>query len=103
MALEILLGDRKQANEIGVTALLANRLAFMIARTPTEREAVLTHFRELYDVRSDIVHEGKAALGDKGYATLSALREYARRAILTQLEQIWFEKGEPSSPVATSG
>jgi hypothetical protein len=98
VALEMLLGDRKQSNQIGVTQLLSNRLAFLIGNSPRQRASIAADFCERYDVRSDIVHNGKILLDERERDTLFALRNYARRAILKQLEQIWAENGKRTEP-----
>jgi hypothetical protein len=91
MALEILLGDEAESDSVGVTSLLANRLAFMIGGSPRERHRVLTAFKRLYKVRSEIVHAGKASLSDSERTVLLELQELARRAIQTQIGAIRLE------------
>jgi hypothetical protein len=88
IALEILLGDQKQSRQLGLTALLANRLAYLIGHSPAERERILSHFRKLYDIRSDIVHAGITTLGRAEQAALNDLQNYARSAINAQVVQL---------------
>ncbi len=92
IALEILLGDESGLEQIGTTALLANRLAYMIAETPHERRTILARFKQLYKVRSLIVHQGKAVLEERESAALYELRAYANRAIIKQTMQLIRER-----------
>lgn len=91
VALEILLGDRREAEEVGLTALLANRLAYLIGRTPTERQTTLKRFRQLYDLRSQIVHAGKSLLSAEERTAVYEIRELARKSILRHIEQLYRE------------
>ena len=45
--------------------LLRNRLAYLIGKNPSDRNALLKDFDEIYKVRSQIVHRGKARLSMK--------------------------------------
>jgi len=95
IALEIIFGDEDEAKELGgVTALLANRLAFLVARTAAERRQIMFGFKEAYKVRSQIVHRGRSILNEKERNALYVLREYAHRAILRQTEQLLEERAE---------
>lgn len=93
VSLEILLGDKEEADKIGLSNLLANRLAYLIGKTPTERSVVLKRFKYLYDIRSQIVHGGKVMLSADERVALYEMRHFARRAILTQVRQIWSQMG----------
>lgn len=81
ICLEILFGDEDEAEAVGVTSLLGNRLAYLIGRTPKDRTEALANFKRLYKIRSKIVHAGKAALDDSERDALEELQEYSRRAI----------------------
>ncbi|MCS4233095.1 HEPN domain-containing protein [Stenotrophomonas sp. BIGb0135] len=61
-SIEILLGDDDQDASIGLTTLMANRCAYLIAKTPTARSDIIDAFREIYKIRSKIVHTGKNRL-----------------------------------------
>ncbi|WP_217490853.1 HEPN domain-containing protein, partial [Xanthomonas graminis] len=65
VAIEILLGDEEVDANIGLTSLMANRCAYLIAQTPQARSNLLKSFREIYKVRSKIVHRGKSRLNQK--------------------------------------
>jgi hypothetical protein len=85
-ALEILLGGSKEESEkVGLTELLANRLAYLIARRPSDREDIMKHFRNIYDVRSKIVHTGKIRLNVEERAMLYSLKEMVGRALVSEL------------------
>lgn len=62
VAIEILLGDEEADPSVGLTTLMANRCAFLIAKTPAARTSLLKMFRDIYKVRSKIVHRGKSRL-----------------------------------------
>lgn len=62
VSIEILLGDEDADPEIGLTKLMANRFAYSIAKTPAARRELVEQFREIYKVRSKIVHRGKNRL-----------------------------------------
>lgn len=85
IALEILLGDREEAELVGIGALLGNRLAYMVGQTPSDRRRVLSEFKKLYDIRSRIVHSGKATLNDEERDALSRLQDFAQRALHEQI------------------
>jgi hypothetical protein len=91
VSLEILVGDKEESEQIGLAALLANRLAYFIGDTPTERVATLKRFKQLYKVRSEIVHRGKAVLAPQERKALHEIRIFAHRAIGEQVLQLWKE------------
>lgn len=81
VVLEIVLGDKASSNEIGLGTLLANRCAYMIGRTISERAAILKEFKSIYGVRSQIVHSGKHRLTSTEMYYLYRLRWLGRRVI----------------------
>jgi hypothetical protein len=85
MSLEILLGDEDESDELGLTSLLANRLAFLTERSPRRRDQVLAAFKRLYKIRSRIVHAGKASLADDERSALYDLQRLAFSAISSQI------------------
>src|SRR5207237_3357423 len=62
IVLEILLGDKKVSDEIGLNELLRNRCAYLICKSDEDRVGVLDLFSKIYAVRSQIVHSGKHRL-----------------------------------------
>jgi hypothetical protein len=58
ISLEVMLGDRQESDRVGLTSLLANRGAYMIRRSAKERSDVLKLFKDLYSLRSKVMHSG---------------------------------------------
>lgn len=85
MTLEALLGEEEESIDVGTAALLANRLAFMIGGSPSERADIIKTFKRLYRLRSEIVHSGKATLSDDEREALNQLREYGRRTLVSEI------------------
>lgn len=88
IALEILLGDRNESRQTGLSSLLANRLAYLIGTSPKNRERIIERFRELYELRSSIVHAGAAVLADTELKALEALQRYAQQAIQVHISEL---------------
>ncbi len=67
VVVEILLGDKASSDQTGLGELLANRCAYLIAGSHSQRNEILRDFRDIYEVRSKIVHSGKnrLALGER--------------------------------------
>jgi hypothetical protein len=89
VAIEILLGDKATSDVVGIGELLANRCAYALAKTHSERREMLREFKEIYDTRSQIVHRGKTAFTNREDQQLAALRWFcagrqnlARRQVL---------------------
>lgn len=78
---EILLGDKAASDSVGLTELLANRCAYLISRSHKEREQILTEFKTIYNIRSKIVHQGKARFNSEERRLLSRLRWMCMRMI----------------------
>lgn len=85
IVLEILLGDQSESDLMGLTSLLANRLAYMISRSPTQRRLIISEFKRLYTLRSKIVHAGSAELDDVGREALRDLQKYAQAVLREQI------------------
>lgn len=75
IAMEVILGDEKESEGLGLTKLLRNRCAYMLGQNQAEREAILQTFTDLYRLRSAIVHSGRhrADEGERAVVT-QALR-----------------------------
>ncbi|RZF59118.1 hypothetical protein EWE75_23505 [Sphingomonas populi] len=67
IAIEVMLGDRKASEGIGLTNLLASRCSYLLGRSSQHREEIMANFKRVYDLRSQIVHEGRHILqtGDR--------------------------------------
>lgn len=88
VVLEILLGDKETSTEIGLGALLRNRCAYLIADNHEEREEIIEKFKEIYDVRSKIVHRGAKKLSSKEFGLLVYLQNLCRRVILKESSKL---------------
>ena len=93
IVLEILLGDKHIAEEIGLGELLRNRLAYMIGSSHRDRGKLLEDFSNIYRVRSQIVHSGKHRLTVEERSLFSKLRWMCRRVMAKELELL---KGDSS-------
>lgn len=78
IATEVLLGSG--GGEEGITKSLSTKLAYLIADTLTERRALDSEFRELYQLRSKVVHAGHERLSRGEYVKLRRFVELAGRA-----------------------
>jgi hypothetical protein len=83
---EILLGDKRSSDLVGVTELLANRCAYLIADSAAERDLLIQDFRAIYTVRSAIVHSGKSRLNSQERRLLDRLRQICARIILKEMQ-----------------
>jgi len=81
IVLEIVLGDKSISDEIGIGELISNRFAYLIGTTHEERVQLLVDFKEIYKVRSQIVHSGKHKLSLAERALFSRLSWMCRRLI----------------------
>jgi hypothetical protein len=86
VVMEILMGDKAQSDLIGLGQLLANRCAYLIATTHSQRQEVLDDFKKIYGVRSSIVHQGKTRLSYDERALFNKLRWMAFRVIQQEAE-----------------
>jgi hypothetical protein len=86
VVVEILLGDKASSDLTGLGELLANRCAYLIASTHTQRAEVLQDFRGIYEVRSKIVHRGKSRLAFGERTLFNKLRWMCRRIIQEEVE-----------------
>ncbi|MDO9371512.1 MAG: HEPN domain-containing protein [Gammaproteobacteria bacterium] len=86
VVVEILLGGKASSDLTGLGELLSNRCAYLIATSHAQRNELLQDFRDIYEVRSKIVHRGKSRL-DLGERTLfNKLRWMCRRIIQEEVE-----------------
>lgn len=92
VAIEILLGDEEVDPSVGLTSLMANRCAYLIATTPAGRTNLLKLFRDIYRVRSKIVHRGKNRLNGHEIMLFRSLQAILRLVI--DKEQKLLERAE---------
>jgi hypothetical protein len=65
IALEVLLGDREMSDKLGLTKLMANRCAYALGTSSSDRDEMLQFFFDFYKLRSEIVHTGRLAMDPK--------------------------------------
>jgi len=88
VVLEILFGDKKVSDEIGIGELISNRFAYLIGTTYEERSELIDAIRKIYKIRSQIVHSGKHRLSLEENGLFSRLRWMCRRAIDKEIDLI---------------
>lgn len=87
-ALETLLGGEPIDEDLkvrGITAMLAERAAFIAGRDKDDRLAIDKDIRTYYGLRSDIVHGGE---GEVSLEDIDNFGELVRRAALALLEKL---------------
>jgi hypothetical protein len=82
----ILLGDKTSSDLTGLGELLSNRCAYLIATSHAERNDLLQDFRNIYEVRSKIVHRGKSRLALGERSLFDKLRWICRRILQEEVE-----------------
>lgn len=86
VAMEILLGDKATSDLMSLGALLANRCAYLIADSQSQRDRILKEFRGIYEVRSSIVHQGKSRLDLRERLLFNKLRWMCQRVIQKEVD-----------------
>lgn len=86
IAMEIVLGEKKSTDIIGIQELLRNRCAYLIGNSHQQREEVLREFAEIYNVRSKIVHEGKDQINKKEAKLFGSLQWMVSRVLQEELK-----------------
>lgn len=97
VALESLLGDKATSDVVGLGDLLANRTAYLVAETRTQRDEILADFRRIYETRSKIVHRGKNRLTARESKDFGALEWLCARVIQEETKLL----AGPASPPAS--
>ena len=59
IAVEVLLGDREASDRIGLTKLMANRCAYTLGASASDRLEIADFFTRWYKLRSEVVHSGR--------------------------------------------
>nr|WP_244488778.1 HEPN domain-containing protein [Bosea sp. Leaf344] len=93
ICLEILLGEQKYADNLSVGDILSNRCAYMVGNNDEDRDHILKDFREIYAVRSEIVHRGKSRLSQQNKIQLQKLRNYCGRVIRKEIDFLALPNG----------
>jgi Apea-like HEPN len=67
ISIEVMLGDRKAAEGVGLANLLGSRCAYLLGKSSAQRENISQIFKRIYALRSNIVHEGRhtPVVGDR--------------------------------------
>jgi hypothetical protein len=86
VVLEVLLGDKANSDAMGLGQLLRNRCAYLIGKNQEERNSLMKEFDEIYKIRSQIVHRGKARLSFKEGVLFSKLRSICNRVIQREVD-----------------
>lgn len=86
VAAEILLGDKASSDELGLGVLLRNRCAYLIGTTQEQRDGILDDFKEIYNVRSKIVHAGKNRITKDEWQLFNKLRWMCKRIIQEEVK-----------------
>lgn len=81
VALEILLGDEDADANVSLGTLIANRCAYLIANSPEGRSNIVSAFRDIYRIRSKIVHRGKSRLNSDESGLFHYLQELVKLVI----------------------
>ena len=86
VALEILLGEKASSDLIGIGELLANRCAYLIGKSHTQRGEIQAEVKSIYATRSRIVHAGQSRLSAREKHQLARLHVLCVRVIEKELE-----------------
>lgn len=98
IALETLLGGKKESERVGLGELLGNRCAYLIARSQKQREEILKDFGAIYATRSKIVHRGKNRLTAEELNYLEKLRWMCERILQEELRLLDANRNKPVLP-----
>ncbi len=71
IAIEVMLGDRMASEGVGLSNLLGNRCAFLLGKSSDQRRRIMELFKRIYELRSNIVHEGRHSLQTGDQKTVS--------------------------------
>jgi len=86
ISIEVMLGDRDAAEGLGLTKLLANRCAYLLGKSANERISIMDEFKQIYDIRSQVVHAGLHQTDRKAAEASLKARELAARIINNELK-----------------
>ncbi|HEA3677126.1 TPA: hypothetical protein RVT83_001829 [Escherichia coli] len=83
MGLESIFGDDDY--EGGLTTILSDRCAYLIGKNIKDRAEIKKTFREIYQIRSKIIHGVRNCLSEKEQTMLYMARQFLRKSILKEL------------------
>lgn len=94
IVIEVLLGGSDR-EDVGLTTLLSNRCAYLLAKTTDERDALLKSFPKIYKTRSKIVHTGLGVLKSEEAEQFRELRKLCNRVIQVEIAQLLATRPAP--------
>lgn len=86
IGLEALLGDKKHLAQASITAKLADRCAFLLGKTPSERQKLTEQFLKIYDLRSKLVHGVSTKVKENEDGLISEAEHLLKRLVH---KEIW--------------
>lgn len=88
IAVESLLGrkDKDKEENIPLTQTLSDRCGFSLGKNLKEKEKIRKKFKDIYDIRSRIVHSGKVILNEDDNKYLNRLEEMTKQLISDAIE-----------------
>lgn len=86
VCLEIVLGDQNEASENGLGETIRNRCAYLIGKSIEDRQRIIEDIKNIYRVRSKIVHTGKDSLSGKERIMMFRLRQICSQVLQAELE-----------------
>ena len=89
IAMEVLL--QSDPGDEGLTKALANRCAYLIADSASEREKIRNDFPDLYKLRSQIVHNGIDRFSDDEHRKAARFEHYCKRVVKGELRLALFD------------
>lgn len=87
---EVLLGTEEGD---GITGMLASRCAYLIATSAKEREGLVAEFKNIYKVRSKIVHRGLGEFKEHERKQYQRLRVICNRILQKEIDLVLVEDG----------
>jgi hypothetical protein len=79
--LEIILGEGVDTSKASLGEIVGNRLAYLVGTSHSHRAEVLAKFKRIYQVRSSILHRGKARLSADERSLLIELQTLCESAL----------------------
>jgi hypothetical protein len=84
IAMECLYGESDSKSDLSIGALISNRFAYSTCTTERMRKSKIKSFKDIYAIRSKIVHSGKNTLIEKEMNDLKTLKLYCTQSILSE-------------------
>jgi hypothetical protein len=88
VVLEILLGSQKDAGELSIGDLIANRCAYLLGKDFKQRASIMKDLKRIYSIRSQIVHRGKAQFTLEERGLLRRLQWIGERVVQEEIARI---------------